>query len=66
MLNRTPEVIKETEVVQLPKFITQIQDLLNKQEGDSAHFECRLEPVGDPTLRIEWYLNDKPLVTGEK
>lgn len=46
-----------------PKFITQIQPQEN-QEGDSAHFECRLEPINDPKLRVEWYHNGKPLKSG--
>lgn len=49
---------------QPPKFITQIQPLDNLQEGDSAHFECRLEPTNDPKLRVEWYHNGKPLKSG--
>ncbi|CAG2164046.1 unnamed protein product [Oppiella nova] len=48
-----------------PKFMTQIKNL-NKLEGDSAHFECRLEPINDPSLRVDWYLNDKPLMTGSR
>lgn len=50
---------------QPPKFITQIQPLDNLQEGDSAHFECRLEPTNDPKLRVEWYHNGKPLKSGK-
>lgn len=49
---------------QPPKFITQIQPQENLQEGDSAHFECRLEPINDPKLRVEWYHNGKPLKSG--
>ena len=49
---------------QPPKFITQIQPQENLQEGDSAHFECRLEPTNDPKLRVEWYHNGKPLKSG--
>lgn len=47
-----------------PKFITQIQPQENLLEGDSAHFECRLEPTNDPKLRVEWYHNGKPLKSG--
>ena len=24
-------------------------------ENDPAHFECRLVPVGDPDMVVEWY-----------
>ena len=34
-------------------------------EGQSAHFECRVLPVGDPTLRFEWYENGKELKLGK-
>ena len=47
-----------------PKFITHINDVLGKREGDSLHFECRLEPVGEDTPQIEWYFNGNPLITG--
>ena len=30
-------------------------------EAEAAHFECQLEPIGDPTLRIEWLHNGQPL-----
>lgn len=44
-----------------PHFVTQMDSISDLNEGQSAHFECRLEPVGDPNLRIEWYHNGKPL-----
>lgn len=34
-------------------------------EGQNAHFECRVLPVGDPTLRFEWHVNGKELKLGE-
>lgn len=33
-------------------------------EGQSAHFETRLEPMGDPSMTVEWYFNGRPLTTG--
>lgn len=50
--------------LQPPKFITQIQPLEDLQEGDSAHFECRLHPVNDPKLKVEWFHNGRPLMSG--
>jgi len=38
-----------------PEFRTPIKDQLNIREGAFAHFEARLEPLGDPTLRVEWF-----------
>ncbi len=63
-LYRTEEVIIDDDRKLPPKFITQIQNLDNKVEGEAAHFECRLEPVGDPTMRVEWFVNGQPLTTG--
>lgn len=35
-------------------------------EAEPVHFECRVEPKKDPTLRIEWYRNGKLLPTGHR
>lgn len=39
---------------------------MNVQESKSVHFECRVEPVNDPTLRIDWFFNGKPFATGSR
>lgn len=49
-----------------PRFITQVQPQHGLKEGDSAHFECRLEPTCDPKLRVEWFHNGKPLTSGHR
>lgn len=49
-----------------PHFITQIQPQHGLKEGDSAHFECRLEPTSDPKLRVEWFHNGSPLISGHR
>lgn len=33
-------------------------------EGQHAHYEARVVPVGDPTLRFEWYINGVELKMG--
>lgn len=35
-------------------------------EGDTVHFECKVEPSKDPELRIEWFVNGTPLPSGAK
>lgn len=35
-------------------------------EGQNAHFEARVVPVGDPTLRFEWYVNGIELKLGKQ
>lgn len=49
-----------------PKFKTQIQPLRNKVEGQSSHFECRLVPIGDPAMQVEWYKDGVLLRAGHK
>jgi hypothetical protein len=39
-------------------FTQPLQNLDNLTEGETAHFECRLIPVGDPKLKVEWYRNE--------
>lgn len=44
-----------------PHFITQMQSMLGMKEGQSIHLESKLEPVGDPNMRVDWYRNGQPL-----
>lgn len=44
-----------------PEFKTPIKDQLNIKEGGFAHFEARLEPVGDSNLRVEWFRDGQPV-----
>ncbi|XP_033210459.1 titin [Belonocnema kinseyi] len=46
---------------QKPKFTSQIQSLEGLKDGQSAHFECTLVPVGDPNMKVEWFHNGQPL-----
>ena len=34
------------------------------KEGQKAHFEARIIPVSDPTLKVEWFLNGQPIKQG--
>lgn len=38
-----------------------LQSLTNLSEGQLAHLEAQVEPVGDPNLKIEWFHNGKPV-----
>lgn len=49
------------ESVSPPEFITPIKSQKNIQEGGFAHFDARLEPLNDPTLRVEWLKDGKPV-----
>lgn len=35
-------------------------------EGQVAHYECRVVPVGDPSLRFEWFVNGVELKMGKQ
>lgn len=48
-----------------PRFLSQFQEL-QLNENQVAHFECRIEPVSDPTLRVEWYRNGRLLQVGSR
>ncbi|CAB4067573.1 TTN [Lepeophtheirus salmonis] len=44
-----------------PIFTSHIKDVTHLKDGDSVHFECKLTPVHDPELKVEWAFNDKPI-----
>ena len=48
-----------------PEFLTPLQDLL-LAENSLAHFETRLTPINDPSMRVEWYLNGQQLSSGSR
>lgn len=48
-----------------PRFISKLNNL-TLHEGQMAHFECRLEPINDSSLRVEWFRNGKSLPVGKQ
>lgn len=58
------DVIDEV-TTQAPIFTTSLKNVEIK-EGQRAHFECRLIPVSDATMKVEWYHNNKPLKSGSR
>ena len=55
--------IVEEQTTQAPVFTSSMKSIEVK-EGQRAHFECRIIPVSDPTLKVEWLHNGKPLKQG--
>lgn len=51
---------EEDRIYPPPRFIVPLRDV-HQIEGGRIHFEARIEPVGDPTMRVEWYVNGRPL-----
>ena len=48
-----------------PEFLSQIEDLI-LAENSLAHFETRLTPINDPSMRVEWFHNGKPISSGSR
>lgn len=48
-----------------PQFIKPLNNLDDLIENGFAHFEAQITPVSDPTMRIEWYFNGRPLNAGK-
>lgn len=57
--------IQEDAPPQAPHFVTQIAEVAI-EEGENAHFECRVEPKTDSNLRVDWYHNGKLLPNGHR
>ena len=59
--NKGPYLIPDQDVAsQAPRFLNPFKNL-DIPEDSPAHFECRLEPVNDPKLRVEWRKDGVPL-----
>lgn len=49
-----------------PRFLSKPKPLDGLREGQNAHFECKLEPVQDPNLKVEWFKNNCPVTIGSR
>ena len=49
-----------------PVFVTPLQDAQPASEGQNIHLEARLEPIGDPSIKVEWFCNNRPLTIGSR
>lgn len=56
---------EEETTAQAPVFTTSPKSSEVK-EGQKAHFEARIIPVSDPTLKVEWFLNGQPIKQGKQ
>lgn len=57
---------EEVVVTQKPKFSVRLNGPVNLVEGQSAHYECRIEPYPDPSMKVEWFHNGQPLQIGNE
>lgn len=65
-LHKREEIFVDEEKAHPPKFTVEIADNVDVQEGGPVHFDCRVEPVGDPSMRIDWFHNGRPMATGSR
>ena len=62
---RREEMVTEEFEGQAPKFITKPHNV-DVIEGQPAHYDCRVEPIGDGSMRVEWYHDGKPIQIGSR
>merc|ERR1719210_1870841 len=43
-----------------PSFTTPLNDLMI-MEGEKAHLDAKVAPVGDPSIKVEWYCNGQTI-----
>uniref|UniRef100_A0AAQ6I8C5 Ig-like domain-containing protein n=1 Tax=Anabas testudineus TaxID=64144 RepID=A0AAQ6I8C5_ANATE len=55
----------DKEKQQKPQFKKKLASVRMKRFGP-AHFECRLTPIGDPTMVVEWLHDGKPLAAANR
>lgn len=55
----------DKEKQQKPQFKKKLTSVRMKKFGP-AHFECRLTPIGDPTMVVEWLHDGKPLAAANR
>ncbi|XP_034137006.1 titin-like isoform X2 [Drosophila guanche] len=65
-MHKREEIVIDEEQPNPPKFTEDIKDNLDVPEGGPIHFDCRVEPVGDPSMRIEWFYNGHVMATGSR
>lgn len=55
---------EEKVVAEKPQFGRPLKNIEHLPEGSSAHLEATLTPVNDPTMKVEWFRNGKPIPQG--
>ena len=49
-----------------PVFTTALNNAEGVLEQGRVHLECRLEPINDPNLKVEWFMGGKALKIGSR
>ena len=56
--------VEESSRYSAPSFLTPLRDL-NIVEGEKVHFDAKVAPVGDPTMKVEWFCNGKAVAASK-
>ncbi|KAG7174091.1 Titin-like 19 [Homarus americanus] len=64
--HREPQYDIEELTKSKPEFTQLLQDPKPLPEGKNVHLEARLEPMNDPTMKVEWFFNGKPITIGSR
>lgn len=59
------QVVEDSGPQQKPTFIKPLQNI-ELPEGALSRFEAQLQPVNDPTMRVEWLFNGRPLTSSSR
>ena len=63
--NSWAEMMEEIKSFQKPVF-TQPLVNVDKEENNNARFAARLIPVGDPTLKVQWFKDGQEVANGSR
>lgn len=47
-----------------PSFLGPLNDL-TIMEGEKAHLDAKVAPVGDPSIKVEWYCNGQAITASK-
>jgi hypothetical protein len=56
--------VEESTRYPAPTFMTPLRDL-SIVEGEKVHFDAKVAPVGDPTMKVEWFCNGKAIAASK-
>lgn len=64
--SRGRRIEREEAVIAAPPVFTRPLHNIETLEGTNVHLECRLQPVGDSTMKVDWLVNGKPVRIGHR
>lgn len=56
---------EETVTYGPPIFLSPLTDVVIN-EGERARFEAKVQPVGDPSMTVEWFFNRAPIAASKR